>query len=84
MANIIILNGASRRNGNTAALIRAITEGAEDAGNQVEEFYLQTMNIHGCMAVCRKMTCLRSIKLLCLLMLWSLHRRFTSGRSVGR
>ena len=49
MANIIILNGASRRNGNTAALIGAFTEGAEDAGNQVEEFYLQTMNIHGCM-----------------------------------
>ena len=49
MANIIILNGAARKNGSTAELIQAFTEGAESAGNQVTEFYLQDMNIHGCM-----------------------------------
>jgi multimeric flavodoxin WrbA len=48
MADIIILNGAARRNGNTAALIRAFTEGAESAGNKVTEFYIQDMDIHGC------------------------------------
>ena len=49
MKKILILNGAGKRNGNTAALIKAFTEGAESAGNEVREFYLQTMNIHGCM-----------------------------------
>ena len=49
MKKIIILNGAGRKNGNTAELIKAFTEGAEAAGNEVREFYLQTMNIHGCM-----------------------------------
>ena len=49
MKKIVILNGAGKRNGNTASLIRAFTEGAENAGNEVKEFYLQTMNICGCM-----------------------------------
>lgn len=49
MANIMILNGASRKNRNTAALIKAFSEGAVSAGNQVREFYLQTMDIHGCL-----------------------------------
>ncbi|XCP85060.1 flavodoxin family protein [Roseburia hominis] len=49
MANILILNGASRKNRNTAALIKAFSEGALSAGNQVKEFYLQTMDIHGCL-----------------------------------
>ena len=47
MANILILNGAGKKNGNTAAMINAFKEGA--AGNEVKEFYLQTMNIHGCL-----------------------------------
>ncbi len=49
MANILILNGASRKNGSTAALIKSFSEGAVSAGNRVKEFYLQTMDIHGCL-----------------------------------
>lgn len=45
---IIILNGSPRKLGNTAALIAAFTKGAEEAGNQVTEFFLDGMNIHGC------------------------------------
>ena len=49
MKKIVILNGAGKKNGNTASLIKAFREGAETAGNIVTEFYLQTMNIKGCM-----------------------------------
>ena len=49
MKKIIILNGAGKKNGNTVALIKAFCEGAEASGNTVKEFYLQTMNIKGCM-----------------------------------
>ena len=49
MKKIIILNGAGKRNGNTAALINSFVDGAHEAGNEVREFYLQTMNIHGCL-----------------------------------
>lgn len=45
---IVILNGSPRKNGNTAALVKAFTEGAESAGNTVTEFFLAGMNIHGC------------------------------------
>lgn len=45
---IVILNGSPRRNGNTSALVRAFTEGAETAGNTVTEFFLDSMNIRGC------------------------------------
>lgn len=48
MSEIMILNGAARKNGNTAALIKAFTEGAESAGHRIREFYLQDMSIHGC------------------------------------
>ena len=48
MKKIVILNGAGKKNGNTAALIKAFREGVEAAGNTVTEFYLQTMNIKGC------------------------------------
>lgn len=50
MSNIIILNAAARKNGNTAALVEAFSKGAKEAGNDVTEFYLQSMNIRGCMA----------------------------------
>jgi len=50
MSNIIILNAAARKNGNTAALVQAFIDGAKGAGNEVKEFYLQTMNIRGCLA----------------------------------
>ncbi len=49
MKKIVILNGAAKKNGNTATLIKAFTEGAEAAGNEVREFYLQNMNIRGCL-----------------------------------
>ncbi len=45
---IMILNGSPRRKGNTSALVKAFTEGAESAGNTVAEFFLDSMNIHGC------------------------------------
>lgn len=46
MKNIVILNGAGKKNGRTAALIKAFTDAA--SSNEIKEFYLQTMNIHGC------------------------------------
>ncbi|MDD3402388.1 MAG: flavodoxin family protein [Hespellia sp.] len=46
--NIVILNGSPRKNGNTSALVRSFTCGAESAGNSVTEFFLDSMNIHGC------------------------------------
>lgn len=45
---IVILNGSPRRSGNTSALIKAFTEGAESAGHSVTEFFLDRMDIHGC------------------------------------
>ena len=45
---IIILNGAARKNGNTAQLVDAFTDGAESAGNQIINFYLDGMEIHSC------------------------------------
>ena len=45
---IIVLNGAARRNGNTAKLVDAFLEGAESAGNQVKVFYLDGMEIRSC------------------------------------
>ena len=45
---IIVLNGAARKNGNTAKLVDAFTDGAMSAGNQVKAFYLDGMDIHSC------------------------------------
>lgn len=45
---IVILNGSPRKNGNTSALVKSFTEGAEASGNMVTEFFLDSMNIHGC------------------------------------
>ena len=50
MKKILILNGSPRKNGTTAALVKSFAEGAEGAGNEVREFYLQGMNIGGCLA----------------------------------
>ena len=49
MKNIVILNGAGKKKGNTASLIASFREGAERAGNHITEFYLQDMNIKGCL-----------------------------------
>lgn len=45
---IVILNGSPRRKGNTSALVEAFTQGAEEAGNAVTTFFLDSMDIHGC------------------------------------
>lgn len=45
---IVILNGSPRKNGNTSALVKSFTEGAESVGNTVTEFFLGGMEIHGC------------------------------------
>ncbi len=45
---IVVLNESPRKNGNTSALVKSFTEGAKSVGNTVEEFYLDSMNIHGC------------------------------------
>lgn len=39
MKEILILNGAARKTGNTKKLIDAFTRGAERAGNNVTEFF---------------------------------------------
>lgn len=49
MKKIMILNGSPRRTGNTAALIEAFARGAQEAGNEVTSFFLNGMNIHGCL-----------------------------------
>lgn len=46
--NILVLNGASRKNGSTVKLTQALSEGAASAGHHVQEFYLDDMNIHSC------------------------------------
>ncbi len=45
---IVTLNGSPRKKGNTSALVKSFTQGAESAGNSVAEFFLNDMNIHGC------------------------------------
>lgn len=45
---IVILNGSPRKRGNTSELVKAFTEGAESAGNEVVTFHLDSMEIHGC------------------------------------
>ena len=45
---IVVLNGSPRKKGNTSALVRAFTRGAEEAGHTVTEFFLDGMDIHGC------------------------------------
>ena len=46
--NIIVLNGAARKNGNTAKLVDAFVDGARSAGHQVKVFYLDGMDIGSC------------------------------------
>ena len=48
LKNILILNGAARKNGNTAKLVQAFSDGATSAEHTVQEFYLDGMNIHSC------------------------------------
>ena len=46
--NIIILNGAARKNGSTQKLIQSFSDGARSVGHNVREFCLDGMNIHSC------------------------------------
>lgn len=50
MKKILILNGSPRKRGKTALLVRAFVEGAESAGNEVRELYLDGMDIASCKA----------------------------------
>ena len=45
---IIVLNGSPRPNGNTSALVREFTRGAEEMGHIVTNFFLHDMEIKGC------------------------------------
>ena len=45
---IIVLNGAPRKNGNTAKLVEAFVDGAKSSGNQAVVFYLDGMDIRSC------------------------------------
>jgi len=40
---IVVLNGSPRKNGNTSALVREFTRGAQEAGHTVTEFFLDKM-----------------------------------------
>ncbi|MDE5698003.1 MAG: flavodoxin family protein [Lachnospiraceae bacterium] len=46
---IVVLNGSPRKTGNTSALVREFSKGAESVGNTVTEFFLNSMDIHGCL-----------------------------------
>ncbi len=48
--NILILNGSPRPNGNTAAMIRAYAEGANEAGHIIHVVDVCKMKINGCLA----------------------------------
>ena len=50
MRKIVILNGSPRKNGKTASLVRAFVEGAEGAGNEVRELYIDGLDISSCKA----------------------------------
>ncbi|MBQ6006366.1 MAG: flavodoxin family protein [Selenomonadaceae bacterium] len=45
---IVVLNGSPRPKGNTSALVEEFARGAREAGCEVEIFFLDKMNIHGC------------------------------------
>ena len=49
MAKIVILDGSPRKRGNTHELIAAFRKGAEESGNSVTEFFLNEMEIRGCL-----------------------------------
>jgi multimeric flavodoxin WrbA len=45
---IVILNGSPRKKGNTSSLTASFAEGARSANDEVTEFFLSDMEIHGC------------------------------------
>lgn len=48
MKKILILNGAGKKNGNTAAMVKTFTDAARANGNEITEFFLHDMDIAGC------------------------------------
>jgi len=50
------INGSPRKNGNTSTLIKAVMEGAKQAGAQTSEAHIHSMDMKGCMGClsCRK------------------------------
>lgn len=46
--NIVVIYGSPRQNGNSDKLGQAFVKGAIDAQNNISEFYIRNMNIHGC------------------------------------
>lgn len=48
--NILVLNGSPRRNGNTAAMVAAFSEGARESGHDVQIVDVCQKRIAGCMA----------------------------------
>lgn len=49
MKKILILNGSSRRNGYTSALVDAFAEGAKSNGNEVKEHFIHGMKVNYCL-----------------------------------
>lgn len=49
MKKILILNGSSRRNGYTSALVDAFAEGARSNGNEVKEHFIHGMKVNYCL-----------------------------------
>ena len=47
---ILVLNGSPRPDGDTAAMVRAFREAAEERGHRVVAFDVCRMNIRGCLA----------------------------------
>ncbi|GKX65257.1 flavodoxin family protein [Inconstantimicrobium mannanitabidum] len=45
---ILVLNGSPREKGNTVELIDEFVKGAEESGNEIVRFNLNSMNIHPC------------------------------------
>lgn len=56
MKKIVILNGSNSPKANTAAMVLAFAEGARAADNEVNEFMVAHMNIHGCLGCMKCMT----------------------------
>jgi multimeric flavodoxin WrbA len=54
--HVMAINGSPRKKGNTTTLIHAMLEGAKEAGAQVSEAHLHTLEMKGCMGClsCRK------------------------------
>ena len=48
MKKIVIINGSPRKNGYTASLINAFSEGALENGNEIREDYIQGMDVRPC------------------------------------